>query len=194
MYQCRLSFAGTNTNTLCFTVVFWLCAIFGLALWHQTTDTIMSMSAPFLIVQGIWCIRQWAMSKKFFSSGRSLSFFFWSIALFGLWAWHRQSDFLVSTVRKSIDSPAEFCFFLWIVLNIGFFLLYCERCSWLQPQPRSLPEDGCFLEPPRPITSALEIANEIENGPRAAGALTMALSPAQPARAATSPARGGVSR
>ena len=186
MYQCRLSFAGTNT--LLFTCVFWLIAIIGLALWHQTTDTILSMAGPFLVVQGIWCIcRAQLVSKRFTA-------IFWSIALFGLWAWHRQSDFLVSTVRKSIDSPAEFCFFLWIVLNIGFFLLYCERCSWLQPQPRSLPEDGCFLEPPRPITSALEIANEIENGPRAAGALTMALSPAQPARAATSPARGGVSR
>ncbi len=87
------------------------------------------------------------------------------------------SEQVVHQVYESLNSPAEVCFFLWLLGNVALFMLYCEGA--LQPTRHSHPEQIGSIEAPRPI-----------DAPRPAGArAALPAASRTPLRAATSPAR-----
>ena len=75
---------------------------------------------------------------------------------------------------KNLDSPVEICFLMWMLLNLGFFLLYFIRSPLLQPSINCAPE-------PRESLIAVPIAKLAAAATHGPGTI--------PARAATSPAR-----
>ena len=75
---------------------------------------------------------------------------------------------------ENLDSPVEICFLIWMLLNLGFFLLYFIRSPLLQPSINCAPE-------PRESLIAVPIAKLAAAATHGPGTI--------PARAATSPAR-----